>query len=1149
MSAARGRRASLLTLMAIMLALAPRAHSRAMSDIDNDGLPDEWETQFGLDPNLAAGDNGAGGDPDHDGVTNYDEFRAGTHPRGFFTRSFAEAATGSFYDVRFALFNPDAQHASRVLLRHFTAVGPTVSQVLTLAPRRPITIDPEQTFGLDPTAYSTEITSDLLVVADRTMMWDATHYGSHAETAVAWPSTTWYFAEGATHSGFDLFYLVQNPASTTARVDVTYLLPSGAPVERAYAVPPHSRFNIWVNKEDMRLAASDVSAVFVSQTPIAVERAMYLTQRGRLFDAGHVSAGVASPATRWFLAEGATGDFFDLFVLIANAETRPANVRVTYLLPDGSTIVRTRQVSPKSRTTIYVDREDARLAATAVSTTVESTNGTPILVERAMWWPGEASTWHEAHAAAGATGTSARWALAEGETGGPDGTSTFVLVSNVSPAAGSFRVTLAFEDGTSSSRDVPVPANARSTIDVGASFPESAGKRYAALVESSGASPLDLVVERAMYSNSAGVRWAAGTDSVGIPLSPAGVSSGGAVHPVVTLTSRANGSEAGPSAAAFALARTDATGPLTAYYSILGTASSADYAALSGRVTFATGQLYVSVDITPVDDLVPELEETVVVTLASAPGYVVGREATAAVTISDDDAPSGLAISAADAARFLGQSTMGATAAAIGEVQTKSYSGWIEDQIRVPSTSFGDTLQKKVLLEVFILDSMEATWFAAAVPGADQLRQRVANALVEILVISAANGLGDMEGPPGLAAYMDILMRNAFGNFRTLLEDVTLSPSMGRYLNMLQNDKDNPATGQNPNENYAREVMQLFSIGLYQLNLDGSLRLDATGDPIPTYGQTEVKGFAKVFTGFTFYQPNPPYFFKGIPINWHKPMMPLEEHHSSGPKTLLNGVTLPAGQTALKDVQDALDLIFNHPNVGPFIAYRLIQRLVTSNPSRAYVARVAGTFNDNGAGVRGDLKAVITAILLDAEARQGVVAAGATYGHLKEPMFRLAQVLRAFNATTPTGVFWLLHNEESIGQGPFRSPTVFNFFLPSYARPGPIAAAQLVSPEFQIASETTVIQYANTIRALLYTGFGEPGHLVKLDLAVEQQLAATPDALLNRLDLLLFAGRLSPQLRQIVLDAVLQIPESQLLKRAQVAVYLCATSREFVIQK
>jgi len=273
------------------------------------------------------------------------------------------------------------------------------------------------------------IESDQPVVVDRTMSWDATGYGSHAETSIAAPATTWYLAEGATHSGFSLFYLIQNPHPTdAAQVRVRYLLPTGAPLEKIHTVPPHSRYNIWVNLEQIPegsgqrpFASIDVSAVLESLNgvPVIVERAMYLDRPGQLFAAGHEGAGVTAPATRWFLAEGATGTYFDLFVLVANPAAVAAPVMATFLMPDGTTITRHYTVGPSSRFNIWVDVEDPRLADTAVSTIVESTAGVPIIVERAMWWPGPTSaTWTEAHDSAGSTVTGEVWALAEGEQGG-----------------------------------------------------------------------------------------------------------------------------------------------------------------------------------------------------------------------------------------------------------------------------------------------------------------------------------------------------------------------------------------------------------------------------------------------------------------------------------------------------------------------------------------------------------------------------------------------------------------------------------------------------------------------------------------------------------------------------------------------------------
>ena len=248
------------------------------------------------------------------------------------------------------------------------------------------------------------------------MSWDASKgYGKHAETALVAPATTWYLAEGATLNGFDLFYLVQNPdPSRPAELRVRYLLSGGAPLEKTYVVPAGSRYTIWVNQEEFpaqsgnrALAAAEVSAVLTvtNAVPVIVERAMYLSNQGRQFNAGHESAGVTQPASNWFLAEGATGDYFDLFVLIANPDDRAAAVRGTYLLPDGTTVSKDYQVNGNSRFTIWVDQEDAKLASTAVSTTITSTNGVPLIVERAMWWPGNSSTWHEAHNSSGSTRT------------------------------------------------------------------------------------------------------------------------------------------------------------------------------------------------------------------------------------------------------------------------------------------------------------------------------------------------------------------------------------------------------------------------------------------------------------------------------------------------------------------------------------------------------------------------------------------------------------------------------------------------------------------------------------------------------------------------------------------------------------------------
>jgi hypothetical protein len=342
--------------------------------------------------------------------------------------------------------------------------------------------------------FSTVIESDQQVVVDRTMTWDATGYGSHAETSIATPATVWYLAEGATHSGFSLFYLVQNPHPTAAaQVLVRYLRPTGVPLEKLHTVPPHSRYNIWVNLEQipegsgqLPLASTDVSAVIASQNgvPVIVERAMYLDRAGQFFGAGHEGAGITAPATTWFLAEGATGAYFDLFILVANPSAIAAPITATYLLPDGATIVRSYAVAANSRFNIWVDLEDPLLADTAVSTTIESTAGVPIIVERAMWWPGPSNAnWAEAHNSAGSTVTGVRWALAEGEQGGPRAIETYILVANTSPSQGQAKVTLLFEDGTTTDAVFTLPANSRTNVNIGAHLPQAVGRRFGAVVE------------------------------------------------------------------------------------------------------------------------------------------------------------------------------------------------------------------------------------------------------------------------------------------------------------------------------------------------------------------------------------------------------------------------------------------------------------------------------------------------------------------------------------------------------------------------------------------------------------------------------------------------------------------------------------------
>jgi hypothetical protein len=349
--------------------------------------------------------------------------------------------------------------------------------------------------------------------------------GASRRAAVPAPSASWYLAEGSTSGEFALFYLLQNPNATATNVTIRYLRPLGLPpIERVRTLPPNSRTTIPVDAEGPELASTDVSAVITASAPIIVERAMYINRPGQPFAAGHESAGVTAPATSWFLAEGATGPFFDLFVLLANPGTTAAQVTVDYLLSTGQTHTKTYTVPADGRLTIWVDDEQIPvgsgikpLANVAVSTTITSTNLVPIIVERAMWWPGPElgpSFWTEAHNSPGATATGTRWALAEGEVGGGQSAETYILIANTSAASGSARVTLYFEDGGSAEKTFPLLPRSRANVNVSGEFPNAAGRRFGTVIESLGATPAQIVVERAMYTSPGGVTWAAGTNAL-----------------------------------------------------------------------------------------------------------------------------------------------------------------------------------------------------------------------------------------------------------------------------------------------------------------------------------------------------------------------------------------------------------------------------------------------------------------------------------------------------------------------------------------------------------------------------------------------------------------------------------------------------------
>jgi uncharacterized protein (DUF1800 family) len=537
--------------------------------------------------------------------------------------------------------------------------------------------------------------------------------------------------------------------------------------------------------------------------------------------------------------------------------------------------------------------------------------------------------------------------------------------------------------------------------------------------------------------------------------------------------------------------------------------------------------------------------------LASA-SNLPGSGGTAPARVAIDQQPSAI-----DAARFLTQASFGMQSTQ--DVQTlreKGYPLWLWEQINTGTMLHTSYLDQQKLRNVDDKGkaneteemSYEAVW-QQWLFGADQLRGRVSFALSQIMVIS--NVAPDIR-PYAMSSYMDMLNKNAFGNYRQLLEDVTLHPAMGYYLNMLNSEKDDPDTGAHPNENYAREVLQLFSIGLAKLNIDGSPQLDAANKPIPSYDESIVQGFAKAFTGWTY--PNA----KGwddadeeVAAAWTSTMKPFASKHSPEKKKLLNGIEIGGGGTPQADMKAALDNIFNHPNVGPFISRQLIQRLVTSNPSKAYISRVASIFNDNGSGVRGDLRAVVAAILLDTEARSATLPAN--FGKQREPVMRFANFLRALNAKSANGrnsIHYLESADNGLGQSPLLSPSVFNFFSPNFRPAGKIAAAGLVAPEFQITTETTVVGGLNFFANLFNNGgYGDDDSTLKLDTKALEAKAGDANALIADLNTLFCNGQMSTALQTRLRTMINAINTNDKSYRVRASLILISLSPDFVIQR
>lgn len=499
-----------------------------------------------------------------------------------------------------------------------------------------------------------------------------------------------------------------------------------------------------------------------------------------------------------------------------------------------------------------------------------------------------------------------------------------------------------------------------------------------------------------------------------------------------------------------------------------------------------------------------------------------------------------------EAFRLLEQTTFGPRLKDIDSLAGVGPEAWINQQMAMPATFLSVGLRNS---QNFRWNEYINVWWRHTVFAEDQLRQRVAFALSQIFVISATDGLGDEQ--PGLANYYDILLRHSFGNYRDLIEEITLNPVMGEFLSMKGNHKPDKEENIRPDENYARELLQLFSIGLSQLNEDGTTINDEDGVPLPTYTQEQVEAFAHVFTGWHF--ANADHFRWPKNKDFISPMVAYEEYHDTSEKTLLNGFVVPAGQTAEQDLKDALDNIANHPNVGPFIVKQLIKRLVTSNPSPQYVYDVVQVFNENSEGERGNLGSTVKAILMHEEARNGHITHPQTFGKVKEPLIRVSQLWRAFtpNSIHPQFNYGWVSNE--LQQAPLASPSVFNFFTPDFSQPGEIRNNGLVSPEFEIMGESSMISLTSRLLAnsLWAHNYKISGDSQRIAINIDREMAMEGDreALLDHLNLILLGGRMSPELRQEVnrlMDA--RDYKNAASQRVAEAIFLIVSSPEAAVQ-
>lgn len=545
---------------------------------------------------------------------------------------------------------------------------------------------------------------------------------------------------------------------------------------------------------------------------------------------------------------------------------------------------------------------------------------------------------------------------------------------------------------------------------------------------------------------------------------------------------------------------------------------------------------------------------------------------------------------AVSAARFLAQASFGVTTKDIDLVIKQGAESWFEDQLQQPQSLQLELLDQRIQHFGYSLDSNYAEpeyfnrkimrsdiWWETAVWGKDQLRQRVAFALSQILVVSQ-QGANTYARERGFAHYHDLLAKHAFGNYEDLLIDISTNPIMGVYLSFINNPKGNVELGIKPDENYAREILQLFSIGLDELNPDGTAKLDSNGNKIPTYNQQHIQEFARVFTGWSL--ANSKSFaelgIQGFSSNDVVPLKAFSDMHDTGEKTLLNGEVIPAGKTPEDDLRAAIRNIMKHDNVGPFISKKLIQYLITSNPSPQYVARVASIFNNNGSGIKGDMKAVIKAIYFDTEARNITESNQHYFGKPREFPLQVSGLWRAFKAqgieiknSAGPSVKTIRYMNDALyeEQSAFNAPTVFNYYQSHFSPPGLLANSQLLAPEFQLLNQSSSVSQANLLAKMifnrhkndpdLYTDTGQgwgtvaiwsnPPVKAVLNLDAEIAIANDANALVSRLNLLLTQGQISAEDSQRIANHIRFLKEP--LDRIYEAAYLLVISPEYAVQR